>query len=84
MPKLRRLNLDKTKITDKGVQFLTGNPNLVWLHVGSTGIGDAVVPSLLQLPKLQYLNVTYTQLSDAKFWELYDALTARKCTVVGP
>lgn len=84
LPELTRINLDKTKITDRAIEVLATKTDLAWLHVGSTAIGDESAKRLESFPNLKYLNVSYTQMSEDAFFDLFDALTPRKCVVVGP
>ena len=78
------LNLDKTDISDKAIPDIARLGKLTWLHVGSTALTDASVDMLKSMEQLQYLNVSNTQMSQERFFELFDHLSALGCEVVGP
>jgi Leucine-rich repeat (LRR) protein len=84
LPNLQWLNLDKTKISDASVAELQRLPNLQWLHLGSNQLTDGCIDSLLKIQKLKYLNVSFTEISEERFFDLYDQLSERGCEVVGP
>lgn len=56
-PKLVRLDLRLTKVTDQGLAALAGHPELRSLSVEGTKITDAGLPHLKTLPQLQYLHL---------------------------
>jgi len=63
MPQLKKLNLDKTKVTDCGVARIANLPALEFLHLGRTCVTDECVPDLLKMKSLKKLHVTRTQIT---------------------
>jgi hypothetical protein len=54
------------------------------VHLGSTGITDESVETLMQLKNLKYLNVSFTEISEDKFYDLYDVFANTDCELIGP
>ncbi len=65
LPRLARLNLAGTLVTDDGLQHLGGLPSLEILHLGWTEVGDAGLGALAALSGLKTLILHCTRVSDA-------------------
>jgi hypothetical protein len=65
MPKLQRLRLDGTRITDHGLKHLVGLSNLTHLSLRDTEISDAGVEHLGRLKQLKSLDLWNTRITDA-------------------
>jgi serine/threonine protein kinase len=61
--RLTRLNLAATKITDKGLQYLTELP-LTMLDLGDTNVSDAGMRSLAKIQSLRNLQIGRTEVGD--------------------
>ncbi|MBR5627481.1 MAG: hypothetical protein IKW74_07680 [Thermoguttaceae bacterium] len=65
-PKLERLNLYQTRITDEGVeQLLPLAETINWLNLDATGIDDSVMNNLTKFQQLTFLHIGRTSVSDA-------------------
>lgn len=64
LPKLRFLNLTKTKITDDGLAHLAGMPQLRHLHLAETSITGVGLVHLAPLKELRSLKLHRTKLTD--------------------
>jgi Leucine Rich repeat len=64
LPRLSRLNLAGTLVTDGGLAHLSGLPALEVLHLGWTDIGDDGLVALAALPHLKTLVLHGTRVSD--------------------
>ena len=62
---LVRLHLEKTKITDDGLEQLKGLENLEYLNLYGTAVTDAGLKHLEPLKKLKKLYLWQTQVTDA-------------------
>lgn len=65
LPKLERLDLSGTDLTDAGLGFLRGLTHLVRLDVSDTKVTDAGLVALQELPALRKLTVTGTAVTPA-------------------
>lgn len=65
LPRLARLNLAGTLVTDGGLAHLRGLPALEFLHLGWTEIGDDGLAALAALPNLKTLVLHGTRVGDA-------------------
>lgn len=59
------LNLARSKVTDAGLQHLSGMKNLTRLRLENTAVTDAGLDHLAGLGKLEYLNLYGTKITDA-------------------
>ena len=57
---LLKADLAETKLTDKGVHFLSGIPTLKYLDINSCNITNAALPDLTKLRQLRFLDVQST------------------------
>lgn len=62
---LEELHLERTKISDRGLQKLGSLPMLRVISLYSTQITDDGVEHLVQFPKLQVVGLNYTGIGDA-------------------
>lgn len=77
LTKLKRLNLNYTSVTDKGI---VGLPELVDLRLDSAGVTDAGLEPLEKMQTLKYLNLYHTLVTEKAFEDLKKALP--KCQIV--
>ena len=63
---LKKLHLEKTKITDKALNTIAGLANLEYLNVYKTGVTDAGLDKLSKLKKLKSLYLWQTKVTEAK------------------
>ena len=63
---LRKLHLEKTKITDKALNTVAGLANLEYLNIYGTGVTDAGLDKLNKLKKLKSLYLWQTKVTEAK------------------
>jgi hypothetical protein len=69
-PRVKWVDLARTKVSDKGLAHLAGMSNLTRLHLENTAITDAGLDSLKGLANLEYLNLYGTQVTDAGIQKL--------------
>ncbi len=67
---IKRLNLYRTAITDRGLVYLSKLPNLEELDLGHTGITDEGIKLLQQFPSLNTIRLTKTAITDTGVTEL--------------
>lgn len=65
VPSLEMLDLERTRVTDRGVQDLVSLPGLAWLNLDGTRITDAALESLRRIPTLRTLSLMETRVSPA-------------------
>lgn len=65
IPKLQRLDLQWTNISDDGMRHLAGLHELRELEIDGTDVSDASVQVLLGLPNLETLSLKGTMITDA-------------------
>jgi len=65
LPRLARLNLAGSLVTDGGLAHLRGLPALEILHLGWTDIGDEGLAAIAALPNLKTLVLHGTRVTDA-------------------
>ena len=70
-----RLHLERTKITDKGLEQIKGLENLEYLNLYGTEIGDAGLDYLTNLKKLKSLYLWQTKVTDEGVKKLQEAAT---------
>jgi hypothetical protein len=75
---LKRLNLDYTKVSEKGLAGIT--PGLVYLRLDSATISDASIDALRAKGELRYLNLYHTLVTEKGYEALKAALP--KCEIV--
>ncbi len=63
---LKKLHLEKTKITDKALNTIAGLANLEYLNIYGTGVTDAGLDKLNKLKKLKSLYLWQTKVTEAK------------------
>ena len=63
---LKKLHLEKTKITDKALDTVAGLSNLQYLNLYKTGVTDAGLDKLKKLKKLESLYLWQTKVTEAK------------------
>ncbi len=63
---LKKLHLEKTKITDKALNTVAGLANLEYLNIYGTGVTDAGLDKLNKLKKLKSLYLWQTKVTEAK------------------
>jgi hypothetical protein len=62
LPKLRRLRIDETKVSDDGLAAISKNlPQLENLYLGYTNVGNDGIAHLTALNHLRVLDVNYTK-----------------------
>lgn len=71
---------ESSKITDDGLQHLSGLRRLRVLWLFGTNVSDAGLPKLQELTALQELNLQHTQVTDAGVAKLQQALPNCKIT----
>ena len=71
---LKKLHLEKTKVTDKALDAVAGLSNLEYLNVYKTGISDAGLDKLKNLKKLKSLYLWQTKVSEAKAKAFQEAM----------
>lgn len=69
-PRVKWVDLARTRVSDKGLAHLAGMNNITRLHLENTGITDAGLDSLKGLTNLEYLNLYGTQVTDAGLQKL--------------
>jgi hypothetical protein len=74
LPKLRRLSLAETKITDAALMDLKEITTLEWLQLHDCAITDVGLAHLKALKKLKHLDVSGTKVTQAGIKELKDAI----------
>jgi hypothetical protein len=74
LPKLRRLSLAETKITDAALMDLKKITTLEWLQLHDCAITDVGLAHLKVLKKLKHLDVSGTKVTKAGIKELKDAI----------
>ena len=74
LPKLRRLSLAETKITDAALMDLKEATNLEWLELHHCAITDAGLAHLKALKKLKHLDLSGTKVTKAGIKVLQDAI----------
>src|SRR5262249_46471833 len=79
LTKLRRLDLDYTAVTDKGIAHLKSMP-LAELRLDSAGITDAGAEQLHCMASLQFLNLYHTLVTEQCYRVLAAALP--QCKIV--
>ena len=79
LTKLRRLNLDYTAVTDKGMAYLKLLP-LAELRLDSAGITDAGAEQLKSMASLKVLNLYHTLVTEDAYRALAAALP--QCKIV--
>lgn len=62
--KMRKLALDRTKVTDAGLVHLEGFPNLVWLGLADTAITDKGLEYVGHCSQLERLRLEGSRVSD--------------------
>jgi hypothetical protein len=67
---LRRLDLDRTCISEKGLGLLTGLAELRHLDLSHNRLGDEIGPCLQSFTKLEHLNLAHTQVGDEAIRQL--------------
>ncbi|HCO23881.1 MAG: hypothetical protein CME31_02540 [Gimesia sp.] len=65
-PKLERIKLNETAITDAGIVHLRDLPELRLINAQRTAITDAAVPDLAAISRLKELNIAETQITSVK------------------
>ena len=70
IPRLVKLNLYDTPISDAGAGQLAAMKNLKWLNLDKTQITDRSLQSIAALQKLEFLHLGSTNISDAAVPEL--------------
>jgi hypothetical protein len=79
MKKLKRLNLDRCKISEAGTPQLKGLTNLEYLHIGSTEVNDDALEPLEELKNLKELVVTFLpNVTDERVKKLQEKLPGLK------
>jgi Leucine-rich repeat (LRR) protein len=68
-PKLRRLNLDYTGLSDAGLKALQ-LPELEELLLDTANLTDAAVETLAKMPKLRSLGIYHTLITEPAFNKL--------------
>ena len=63
---LKKLHLEKTKVTDQALDTIGGLSNLEYLNLYSTGVTDAGLDKLNKLKKLKNLYLWQTKVTEAK------------------
>ena len=63
---LKKIHLEKTKITDKALDTIAGLANLEYLNVYGTAVTDAGLDKLKNLKKLKSLYLWQTKVTEAK------------------
>jgi len=71
---LKKLHLEKTKVTDKALDTVAGLTNLQYLNVYKTGITDAGLDKLKNLKKLKSLYLWQTKVTEAKARAFQEAM----------
>jgi hypothetical protein len=66
LPNLYKLNLNRNKITDKGISYLLGLSKLEYLNLYGTGITDSSIKALMEMPNLKKLHVWETAIDTLK------------------
>ncbi|QDU49101.1 serine/threonine-protein kinase [Gimesia panareensis] len=74
LQKLKSVNLARLNVSDKGLQFLRTNPDLIWLSLEETQITDDSVPALKQLHSMEKLYLKKTRISEKEFQDLKNSL----------
>jgi cytochrome c len=74
MPKLTRLDLRQTAVSDAGLVWLRGHPNLSELILSRTQVTDAASETLAQLPGLAHLWIWDTPISAEGLTALRESL----------
>src|SRR4030095_10490412 len=74
LKKLTRVNLDYTAVTDQGLEFLKGLPQLRDLRLDSTAVTDASADTLAGMSSLRPLNLYHTVWSEPAYQRLQKAL----------
>ncbi len=75
MTSLTKLHLEKTSVTDKGIEHLKGMTNLEFLNLyGNSGITDKALETLAGLKNLKKLFLWQTKVTDAGVAKLKKAL----------
>jgi serine/threonine protein kinase len=70
LPQISSLSLDETRITDRGVEYISQLESLRRLSLQDAPITDSSVPHFARLPRLSMLMVSRTELSSAGIAEL--------------
>ena len=78
---LEQLDLEYTKITDRGVQHLTGLTELRYLSLGGTLITDEAMQSIGKLTNLEDLLIGGTRVGDAGMAHLSDLKNLRSLDI---
>jgi YHS domain-containing protein len=78
MPNLTRLHLEKTAITDAGLQHVAKLRKIQYLNLYGTGMTDAGLNSLKGLPKLHNLYLWQTKVTPASAKAFADAMTDKQ------
>lgn len=65
LPRLRQLNLSRSKITDTGMAYLEAMPQLDSIYLEETEITDAGLKSLAGLHRLAFLDLQSNRITDA-------------------
>ena len=74
LSKLQLLSLDRTKVTDAGLEHLKGLSNLEWLYLRGTKVTNAGLEHLKGLSNLMGLGLVGTKVTDAGVQRLKEAL----------
>jgi hypothetical protein len=77
-PRLEKLSLAHTQVTDDGIKYLRELPALTTLYLNETAISDRGVTELSQLRGLTYLGIVDTKLSHASVKALRSDLAGCK------
>ncbi len=78
LPRIRRLDLNGTRVTDAGIVPLRGLTKLQWLWLSDTAVSDAGLAHLKGLPRRELLVLRNAPVTDDGVAELQRALPALK------
>ena len=70
LPKLKRLHIERSNVTDDHLKLLNPAPNLEYLNLYNTSITDASIAVLKEFPKLNKVYLLNTKISKKKMTEL--------------
>ncbi len=62
---LRKLNVSRNPVSDKGVQALLGLSKLEYLNLYETNVSDSILAPLIGMPRLKELYLWQTKVSDS-------------------
>jgi hypothetical protein len=80
MSRLRRLNLDYTNVSDKGLTAIASLPALEWLSLDTANVTDEAVETLSAMQQLRELNLYHTLVGESAYEKLKKALP--NCRIV--